>query len=127
MAFTMRETSILAEFSDYEGLRRGLSVVREQRDISLERLEEIAGAQKGYFSKILTATHSRHMGVQSLAWLIGALGVKCVIVDDPPAYARLKSRMTPRKRMSAAQKMRDEGKRNEHEFPHRVGKSDQFA
>jgi len=97
-------TPILAEFTDYDGFRRGLSAVREQRDISLERLEEIAGAPKGYLGKVLSGTHSRHMGVQSLAWLIGALGVKCVIVDDPQAYARLKSRMTPRKRMAATKR-----------------------
>jgi len=102
ISMTTFETPILAEFRDYEGLRRGLAAVREQRDISLERLEEIANAPTGYFSKLLGQHSCRRIGVQSLASLIAALGVKCVIVDDPAAYARVKNRMTPRKRMPAS-------------------------
>ena len=86
----------LAEFTDYEGLRRALNAVREQRDISMELLDELAGAPKGYFSKVLGPRQAKRIGMHSLAWTIGALGVKCLIVEDPEALALLQNRLTPR-------------------------------
>jgi len=86
----------LAEFTDYESLRRALMAVRELRDVSFERLDEITGAAKGYFSKVLGPGKARHIGRESLGWALGGLGVKCILVSDPDALARVQARFGTR-------------------------------
>jgi len=86
----------LAEFSDYEGLRKALNAAREKRDISFERMDEITGAPPGYFAKLLGPRAIRRIGLQSLGWAFGGLGIKCVIVSDPEALARIESRLVSR-------------------------------
>jgi hypothetical protein len=88
---------VLASFTDYEGLRRALNAVRDQhRDISLEMLDEITGAPKGYFSKLLGPRAAKRVGLQSLGWAMGGLGIKAVFVEDPEALARVQSRFEAR-------------------------------
>jgi hypothetical protein len=86
----------IAEFSDYEGLRKALNACREKRDISFERMDEITGAPPGYFAKLLGPRAIRRIGLQSLGWAFGGLGVKCVIVSDPEALAKVESRYAKR-------------------------------
>jgi hypothetical protein len=86
----------LAEFTDYESLRQALMAVRELRDVSFERLDEITGAAKGYFSKVLGPGKARHIGRESLGWALGGLGVKCILVSDPDALARVQRRFEAR-------------------------------
>jgi hypothetical protein len=86
----------LAEFSDYDGLRRALNACREQRDLSFERMDEITGAPSGYFAKLLGPRAIRRIGLQSLGWAFGGLGVKCVVVSDPEALAKVESRYAMR-------------------------------
>lgn len=96
-------TAPLAEFSDYEGLRRALNAVREnRRDISFELLDELTGAPRGYFSKTLGPKPAKRIGLQSLGWALGGLGVKCILVEDPKALARIKARLQARDRAHVA-------------------------
>lgn len=96
-------TEPIAEFSDYEGLRKALNVVREsKRDMSFELLDEITGAPKGYFSKVLGPRPVKRIGLHSLAWALGGLGVKCIMVEDPEALARVQSRFRNRDRAHLA-------------------------
>ena len=86
----------LAEFVDYEGLRRALNACREHRDLSFERLDEITGAPSGYFAKLLGPRPIKRIGLQSLGWALGGLGIKAVFVSDPEALARIESRLKAR-------------------------------
>lgn len=88
----------LAEFTDYESLRRALREVREQRDISFTLLNEITGAPDGYFDRVLGPSAPKRMSINSLTCLLGGLGIKAVFFDDPEALARIKNRLEPRDR-----------------------------
>jgi hypothetical protein len=86
----------LAEFVDYDSLRKALNACRERRDISFERMDEITGAPPGYFAKLLGPRAIRRIGLQSLGWAFGGLGVKCILVSDPEALALVESRFAAR-------------------------------
>lgn len=86
----------IAEFTDYESLRRALNAARAHRDLSFERMDEITGAPPGYFAKLLGPRAIRRIGLQSLGWAFGGLGIKCIIVSDPQALAKVETRFAPR-------------------------------
>jgi hypothetical protein len=86
----------LGEFSDYDGLRRALNAAREKRNISLSKLNEITGAPDGYFEKLLGPRSVRRIGLQSLGWALGGLGIKCILVEDPEALERVEGRFVDR-------------------------------
>jgi hypothetical protein len=89
-------TQPLAEFTDYETLRRALATIRELRNISLERLDEITGASPYYFAHLLGPRPTRRIGLQSLGWALGGLGIKGVLVTDPVALALVEGRYEAR-------------------------------
>lgn len=86
----------IAEFVDYDGLRRALNACREKRDISFRQLNQITGAPDGYFEKLLGPRAVRRIGLQSLGWALGGLGVKCIMISDPAALALIESRLEKR-------------------------------
>lgn len=86
----------LAEFTDYETLRKALNACRDHRDLSYERMDEITGAPSGYFAKLLGPRALKRIGLQSLGWALGGLGIKAVLVSDPEALAKIESRFTAR-------------------------------
>ena len=80
---------ILASFTDYEGLRRALNIVRDHRKLSLDTMNTLIDCPERYFEKILGPRPVRRMGMQSLGWAFGVLGVKCIIVEDPEVWERV--------------------------------------
>ena len=89
-------SQVLASFTDYASLRRALNAVRDHRNISLELLNEITGAPSGYFQKLLGPRPARRFGLLSFDWALGGLGIKCLIVDDQEALAKIQDRFAPR-------------------------------
>jgi hypothetical protein len=87
---------VIAEFSSYAGLLAALRLVREQRNISFETLDEIVGAPKGYFSKVFAPNGERRITTQGMEWALAALGVRCLIVDDPDMLKQINGRMVAR-------------------------------
>jgi hypothetical protein len=80
----------LAVFTDYNGLRRALNAARDHRKLSLDTMNELVDCPDGYFQKLLGTRPIRRIGLQSLGWAFGALGIKCIIVEDPEVWARIK-------------------------------------
>jgi hypothetical protein len=89
-------TRILAEFSDYPGLLNAVRSRVNELAINGERFDEYAGLPRGYLSKLIGAHPIRSLGRISMGPVFGALGIRCIIVEDPIATTRLKSRLTPR-------------------------------
>ena len=79
----------LASFTNYDELRRALNAVRDYRQMSLAVMNDLAGCADGYFEKILGPRPGRHVGVKSLSDAFGVLGIKCVLIEDPEAWARI--------------------------------------
>jgi hypothetical protein len=88
--------SVIASFNDYKSLVAALRLAREIRNISFTTLDEIVTASDGYFSKVLAPNGSRRLTPLSLGWALGALGVKCLLVDDPEQLQRVGSQFKPR-------------------------------
>ena len=87
---------VLGSFSDYAGM---LDVVRArvaELNVNGERFDEFAGLPKGYLSKLTGVLPIRSIGATSMGPLFGGLGIYCMVLEDPAATARLKSRLVPR-------------------------------
>jgi hypothetical protein len=90
------DTRILAEFADYNGLLNAVRARVNELAINGERFDEYAGLPRGYLSKLIGINPIRSISRTSMGPLFGALGIRCIIVEDQAATARLKSRLQPR-------------------------------
>jgi hypothetical protein len=91
------------EIRTYRALVDALRARRLDLDISFALLDELAGLATGYSTKVLSSVESRSkhpklLGSMSLAVILGALGVKLVLVEDPAAMEQIKPRLIPRHR-----------------------------
>jgi hypothetical protein len=88
-----------------EELRCALRQRAEALGISRITLDEVSGMTPGYAAKVLAPQSMKQIGKVSLPLLLGALGVKLILAEDPVALERVRSRLTPRQssqlRMSA--------------------------
>jgi hypothetical protein len=78
-----------------------LDAIRARRDelnISHETIDNIAGFQAGYTSKLLCTPPMKNPGPMSLGALLGALGMALMPVPDPEMIAKVEDRWEPRKR-----------------------------
>lgn len=88
-----------APIRDMAGLVRGLCHAREERQITNENIDEIAGLATRYTTKVLTGR--KGLGPGSFEGILGALGKCLLLVDDPEAIARVKKRWQRRKRIQS--------------------------
>jgi hypothetical protein len=78
-----------------------LVVIRARRDelnISHETIDNIAGLQAGYTSKMLAEKPIRGVGYMSLGAVLGSLGIGLAVVEDTEQCARVETRWQKRKR-----------------------------
>jgi len=87
---------VLGEFADYAGMLNAVRARVAELSVNGERFDEFAGLPRGYLSKLIGANPVRRLGMQSMGPLFDALGVSCVLIENPVATARLKSRLKPR-------------------------------
>jgi hypothetical protein len=87
---------VIAEFSSYDGMLNAIRSRVEELQIQGERFEFFAGLPTGYLSKLIGARPVRRISHTSMGPLFCALGVRCIMVEDPAATARLKNRVAPR-------------------------------
>jgi hypothetical protein len=86
----------IGEFADYPGMLNALRTRVTELQINGERFDEYAGLPRGYLSKLIGANPVRKIGMTSMGPLFAALGVSCVLFENPAATAQLKSRLRPR-------------------------------
>jgi hypothetical protein len=84
------------EIRNYGDLIRALRCRQHHLNISLHTLDQIAGLPLGYCAKILGPGQVKHLGPISFQSLLGALGCRLALVEDPEAMARIRSRLIPR-------------------------------
>jgi hypothetical protein len=66
--------------------------------VAHQTVDAVAGLSEGYCSKIVGPGRAKQLGRISAPALLGALALKLVVVEDPAALARLRSRLVPRRR-----------------------------
>jgi hypothetical protein len=71
---------------------------RDELNVSHELLDDLAGYQSGYTSKLLAPEPMKGLGPMSLPALLGALGAALVLVEDSAQAERMRERWIPRKR-----------------------------
>jgi hypothetical protein len=94
-----RGPRVLATVTDYADLVGALRQRCDQLNVTFEQVDEVAGFCDRYTSKLLcpSARPLRKFGHVSLGVLLGALGLKLQLVEDPAALARVRDRYRPRK------------------------------
>jgi hypothetical protein len=90
------ELRALGTVRTYEDLHAILRQRAEALDVSRLTIDEIAGVQSGYTSKILAPQPTKRLGPISFPALLGALGLKLVVVEDKDQLRKIARRLTPR-------------------------------
>jgi hypothetical protein len=86
----------LAVVHDYAGLVAVLRARADKLDVSNLTIDEVAGLQEGYTSKLLAPNPIRRLGITSLPLVLGALGLALAVVEDREQLARIRSRLSKR-------------------------------
>ena len=84
--------------SDYPGLVRAFRERANELDLSRSGIDEIAGWADGYAGKLLgseAAKKRKVIGPLSLELMLGTLGLKMILIEDPEATARTLARREP--------------------------------
>jgi len=81
---------------DYQQLLDALRFRQNQLNISRETIDEVAGLPQRYTSKLLAPFPIKGVGRISLGPLLGALGLKLLVVEDIEALDRVRSRLAQR-------------------------------
>jgi hypothetical protein len=87
---------ILGQFSDYNELITALRARAAELNLSGQECDRLSGLPDRYAQKLLGPQQIRRLGVTSLGPFLGALAVRCLIVEDKAALERLRRRTTPR-------------------------------
>lgn len=82
---------VIAEFTDYHGMLRGLRERARQRQIATtsETTSKLSGLPDKYMQKLIGIKPVRRLGMMSLGAVAGTLAVKFLMVEDAEAMARL--------------------------------------
>ena len=82
-----------------DDLRAVLRARFDALGVSLETVDHIAGLPTRYTAKVIGLQPSRGFGQFSLDGLLGAAGVKLVVVEDAEALDRVRARLVPLERV----------------------------
>jgi hypothetical protein len=75
-----------------------LRITRDERQLTHETIDEIAGLPSGYCGKLLAPEPIKNLGWLSFGLVLNAFGKMLLLVDDPEQIRRIKHRWTPRER-----------------------------
>jgi hypothetical protein len=100
---TPRMLAAARMISDYTEF---VEAIRDRADeLGMTRLEldHQAGIQSGYSGKLLSRNHIKGFGKLSLGPVLGALGLRLVLMEDTAQTQKIRARMTLRERAVRAQ------------------------
>ncbi len=103
----MTEPRIIAEVKDYAGLVLALRGRIAELNVAGETIDDVAGLPLRYTMKLLAPIQKKTIGRVSLGPLLGTLGIKLHVVEDPEVFERIRPRLVPRKdgRRNAGEQM----------------------
>src|SRR5262245_16498481 len=96
---TSNAPRVVATAGNYLELVAGFRVRLAELGISYSTLDEIAGWTDSYSTKVLGEEPLRHMGAMALDAMLGAMGLKIALIDDPKRLDRVRNHrhFVPRK------------------------------
>ena len=90
----------------YSGLIAAFRARAEQRQIVISgSVNAVAGVPSNYLGKLLSPRRPRRLGALSLGPLLGALGLRLLVLSDEDAVARYDARIDKRKQPIRADSM----------------------
>jgi hypothetical protein len=101
------EPKLLATVRDYDELIAAIRARRDELEVTHETIGEVAGIASGHASKLLCDPPMKRMGIISLGAVLGALGLKLIVVEDEEALARVRRRLVKRQYPRQAQRRRE--------------------
>lgn len=90
--------SPLAEIRNYDELNAALRKRADDLNVSRETIDAVSGLQSGYAAKLLAPVPIRTLSRMSLGAMLGALGLKLLVVEDLDTVRRIERRLVQRKR-----------------------------
>ena len=88
---------VIGEFSNYDEMINALWARAAELNLSGETIDAVSGLPNRYAAKLLGPARIRRLGAISLGPFLGALAVRCLIVEDKAALERLRRQTTPRR------------------------------
>lgn len=89
----MTTDRIIATVRDYDQLVAALRARVAEFGVSAEVIDDTAGLPVRYTSKLLAPIPIKGIGRVSLGPMLGALGLKLIVVEDTEALARVQARL----------------------------------
>lgn len=89
---------VLASISDYRGLWAAIRAQVDAMRITRLELDHLSGLQEGYSSTLLASAQVKKFGMVSLGSILGAIGCRLALVEDPEAVAKIIARAKKRRR-----------------------------
>jgi hypothetical protein len=89
---------IVAEILTYDDFLAALRAWIYELDTNYSCISDLAGLQDGYLGKLLAHTPSRNFGRTSLGSVLGALGLKLLLVTDDEKLRAMRPRYVRRKK-----------------------------
>ncbi len=83
----------IGEVRDYAELLEVIRARQAALNITMQTLEEVAGLADRHASKILAPKPCRTLGMRSLGLILGALGLKLLVVEDLEQLERVRGRL----------------------------------
>ena len=94
----MNELREIARVNEYAGFMRVLRDRADALKMTRANLDDVAGTQQGYCSKILAPVPMRTIGPVSFGALLQALGLTLIVAKDPEAMHRFAAQREQRVR-----------------------------
>jgi hypothetical protein len=86
----------IAEITSYADLLVALRRRMVQLDATFESLDDVSGLSHGYSAKLLSSNPVKCLGLVSFGAILGALGLKIVVVEDAEQLERVQHRLVGR-------------------------------
>jgi len=87
---------IIGEFTNYDEMIAALRARAAELSLSGPSIDNLSGLPDRYAAKLLGPHQIRRLGATSLGPFLGALAVRCRIIEDKAALEKLRSQTTPR-------------------------------
>jgi hypothetical protein len=88
-------TAVARLIGSYDDLIDAIRVRVDELSLSREGLDDISGLPVGYSGKLLGPSRNKSLGRSSFGDMLGAIGCKLVLIEDPVATARTLARRQP--------------------------------
>jgi hypothetical protein len=89
---------VIADIACYDDLVEAMRLRKERLGITLETLDAVSGVQSGYSGKLLGPAQVKTMGIATAVFVLGAMGLRLTVIEDPALLDRVRPRLVPRMR-----------------------------